>query len=78
MISKSNYTNPTHRRAFDDACAVAATLSLEELQASDTVEKIAQQIRALPTMYQKRRVCVQIAGRAIQAEIERRNGYSHE
>ena len=77
MISKSNnYTNPAHRRAFEAARTAAAALDLDELQASDSVEKIAQQIRVLPTMYQKRRLCTQIAGKAIQTEIERRNGHS--
>ncbi len=76
MTSKPNYTSPAHRRAFETACSAASALSLAELQAGDTVEKIVRQIRALPNMYHKRRLCVQMADKAIQAEIARRNGDS--
>lgn len=67
-----SYKNPVHRHAFETACETAASLSLEALQAEDTVEKITQQIRVLPGMYQKRRICLQIAEKAMQAEVARR------
>ena len=69
-----SYTNPAHRHAFETACETTASLSLEALQAKDTVEKITQQIRVLPGMYQKRRICLQIAEKAVQAEVARRQG----
>lgn len=67
-----SYKNPAHRHAFETACELTASLSLEALQAEDTIEKITQQIRVLPGMYQKRRTCKQIAEKALQAELARR------
>ena len=67
-----SYKNPAHRHAFETACEKAASIGLEELQADATIEKITQQIRVLPGMYQKRRTCKQIAEKAVQAEVARR------
>ncbi|HNT24645.1 MAG TPA: hypothetical protein PKM21_09785 [Anaerolineales bacterium] len=71
-----SYKNPAHRHAFETACETASSLSLEALQAGDIIEKITQQIRVLPGMYQKRRLCKQIAEKAVQAEVAKRQSKS--